>query len=43
MHFDLDPRNIMMGSGNDENKLFIMDYGLAKKIHDKQGKHLKYK
>ena len=43
VHYDLNPCNIMMGIGNDRNKLFIGDYGISKKITDKNGKHITYR
>ena len=43
VHYDLNPRNIMMGTGNDKNRLFIGDYGISKKITDKNGKHITYR
>ena len=42
IHDDLKPDNLMMGIGNDKNRLFIGDYGEAKKIIDKHGKYLPY-
>ena len=43
IHYDLNPRNILMGIGNDKNRLFIGDYGISKKITDKNGKHIAYR
>ena len=43
IHYDLNPRNIMMGIGNDKNRLYIGDYGISKKITDKNGKHITYR
>ena len=42
VHDDLKPDNFWMGIGNDKNRLFIGDYGEAKKIIDKHGKYLPY-
>ena len=43
VHDDLKPDNIWMGIGNDKNKLFIGDYGLARKITDNHGIKLAYR
>ena len=43
IHDDVKPDNFMMGIGIDKNKLFIGDYGLAKKIIDNNGKHIPYR
>lgn len=43
LHCGLALRNIMMGFGSDENKLFMMDFGKGRKIFNKQGKHIDYK
>ena len=43
VHDDLKPDNFMMGIGNDKNKLFIGDYGEARKITDEHGKYLPYR
>jgi serine/threonine protein kinase len=43
IHYDLNPRNIMMGIGNDKNRLFIGDYGISKKITNNNGKHITYR
>ena len=43
VHYDLNPCNIMMGIGNDKNRLFIGDFGISKKITDKNGKHITYR
>ena len=43
VHDDLKPDNFWMGIGNDKSRLFIGDYGEARKITDKQGKQLPYR
>ena len=43
VHDDLKPDNIWMGIGSDKNRLFIGDYGLARKITDKHGTQLAYR
>ena len=43
IHYDLNPRNIMMGIGNDKNRLFIGDYGISKKITNNNGEHITYR
>ena len=42
LHCGLAPRNIMMGTGHELNKLFMMDFGKAKKFTNEQGKHIEY-
>ena len=32
IHRDIKPGNIMLGMGSDASKLFLIDYGLAKKV-----------
>ena len=32
VHRDIKPGNIMLGMGSDASKLFLIDYGLAKKV-----------
>ena len=43
VHDDLKPDNIWMGIGSDITRLFIGDYGLARKINDKHGTQLPYR
>ena len=43
VHDDLKPDNIWMGIRNDKNRLFIGDFGISKKITDKNGKHITYR
>ena len=43
VHDDLKPDNFWMGIGNDKNRLYIGDYGISKKITDKNGKHITYR
>ncbi len=34
VHRDLKPANIMMGVGRKENIVYLIDFGLAKKLND---------
>ena len=43
VHDDLKPDNFWIGIVNDKNKLFIGDYGKARKITDKHGTQLAYR
>lgn len=43
IHRDIKPDNFVMGRGKKSNKLFIIDFGLAKKFVQKDGTHIPYK
>lgn len=40
IHRDIKPDNILFGRGEDEDKLFLIDFGLAKTYMDSQGGHI---
>ncbi|XP_054814600.1 casein kinase 1-like protein HD16 isoform X1 [Prosopis cineraria] len=44
LHGDIKPENLLLGKPNspDEKKLFIVDFGLAIKWRDSNGKHVEY-
>jgi serine/threonine protein kinase len=42
LHRDLKPSNFIFGIGKDTNKLFLVDFGLAKR-YDHNGKHIEVK
>lgn len=43
MHRDLKPENFLIGLGENERTLYLIDYGLAKKyIVESTGEHIKY-
>lgn len=43
IHRDIKPENFVMGLGNNENKVFLIDFGLAKRFRNYSGLHIQYK
>jgi len=43
IHRDIKPDNFCMGDSKAVNKLFIIDFGLAKRYQNSNGKHIQYK
>lgn len=43
IHRDIKPDNFAIGIGNHSHRIFILDFGLAKKYMSSQGVHIKYK
>jgi len=43
LHRDIKPDNFMVGVGNQEKNLYIIDFGLSKRYMGKDGKHIAYK
>lgn len=43
LHRDIKPDNFLMGGLKKPNKVHIIDFGLAKRYIDKNGKHIPYK
>ena len=43
LHRDIKPDNFVMGIKNKLHKVFIIDFGLAKRFIGKDGKHIPYK
>lgn len=43
LHRDIKPDNFVIGQGKQQHKVFMIDFGLAKKYQDREGKHIPYK
>lgn len=43
IHRDIKPDNFAIGTGKHSHRIFIIDFGLAKKFMSSDGKHIKYK
>ena len=43
IHRDIKPDNFAVGKGKHSHRIFIIDFGLAKKFMSSDGKHIKYK
>jgi casein kinase 1/casein kinase 1 epsilon len=43
LHRDIKPDNFVIGQGSKQHKVFIIDFGLAKKYVGRDGKHIPYK
>eukprot|EP00892_Ulva_mutabilis_P008198 jgi/Ulvmu1/5750/UM025_0004.1 len=43
IHRDLKPENFLMATGQRTNQINCIDFGLAKKYRDKQGRHIAYR
>jgi len=43
LHRDIKPDNFTIGQGSKQHKVFIIDFGLAKKFVSRDGKHIPYK
>ncbi|KAM5221093.1 casein kinase I-like [Ctenodactylus gundi] len=44
VHRDLKPENFLVGTGNNSNMVYLIDYGLSKQYRDsKTGQHIPYK
>lgn len=43
IHRDIKPDNFAIGRGKHKHRIFIIDFGLAKKFMSSDGKHIKYK
>eukprot|EP01017_Pseudomicrothorax_dubius_P043822 TRINITY_DN7359_c0_g2_i3.p1 TRINITY_DN7359_c0_g2~~TRINITY_DN7359_c0_g2_i3.p1 ORF type:complete len:393 (-),score=70.05 TRINITY_DN7359_c0_g2_i3:142-1320(-) len=43
LHRDLKPDNFLMGIGENKHRVFLVDFGLAKKYIDSAGRHIPYR
>ena len=43
IHRDIKPDNFVIGRGKSKHRIFIIDFGLAKKFMSSKGEHIKYK
>lgn len=43
IHRDIKPDNFTIGEGRNEHRVFIIDFGLAKKFMSSKGEHIKYR
>eukprot|EP00825_Cyclidium_porcatum_P006202 TRINITY_DN13052_c0_g1_i2.p2 TRINITY_DN13052_c0_g1~~TRINITY_DN13052_c0_g1_i2.p2 ORF type:complete len:231 (-),score=31.54 TRINITY_DN13052_c0_g1_i2:148-840(-) len=43
LHRDIKPDNFLIGTGKRAHKIYIIDFGLAKRYLQKDGKHIPYK
>lgn len=43
LHRDIKPDNFLIGSGKRSNKVFIIDFGLAKRYLQRDGTHIPYR
>jgi len=43
LHRDIKPDNFVIGIGSKQHKVYVIDFGLAKKFVSREGKHIPYK
>ena len=43
IHRDMKPDNFTIGEGRNSHRIFIIDFGLAKKFMSSKGDHIKYR
>ena len=43
LHRDLKPDNFLMGLGRNDSKVYLIDFGLAKRYLSREGQHIPYK
>ena len=42
LHRDIKPENFVLGTSEQQNKIFMIDFGMAKKFISKAGVHITY-
>jgi len=43
LHRDIKPDNFLIGYGRKQHKIYLIDFGLAKRYINKDGNHIKYR
>jgi len=43
LHRDINPGNFVVGTAKEQHEVYLIDFGLAKRYQDSEGKHIEYK